>query len=494
MRTLSGSAAWAACLLSVSACGGLESEVSEHALAPFFRGPLPRPLAEPDIFAEHAPITPARPATDPHFTIAPPAAGAEGYVLRSGVTPYAFDQVLPVSDPFPSDPTFPMPEDVTLTSAIPFAFPYFGTRYPENTSVAIDSSGAMMLDPGAVDWPLLAQTVVLPSIGAAPALLAPFWGPLIYPDGAITRIEGHLDGVTVTDAPDKFVVAWVADLWSSGGGFGSWGGAELSLYPSGRIRMRYSGGGPANIGIQDASRQRGVSPSCAPNCTVADGAVYTFYPRELPHPELALSSDPLAAQSVSTTATLALDLGYRITNSGSATAAVVLTLLYRDDSGEPDLSSSLFLTTGVDGRLLAQSLSGPTLSVAPGQTVAGRANFDLTNRCLYCTLALYAAPANPEDDDGDRLLTLGSTWLLRQAQIVTTALPDGVAGEPYRFQLSGNLPLLGWWSQDLPSFLSLSTDGVLTGIPVARGAYTFTVSAGTASTTDDSKTFTLTVR
>jgi hypothetical protein len=488
MRIAAQAASWA-CLLS--ACGELSPEVSER----FLSAQLPRPYDAPRFsFAERGPISVARPVTVPGFAILPATPGAQGYVVRNGVTPYAFDGIdSPGGDPFVTD---------TIEGALPFAFPYFGTEYAAGTPLLIASSGSIWLDPPPDLWPLPSlqeMQVLLPSFQAPPTFLAPFWGSWVYLSG----LDGHADGLTVSASLAKYTLAWVADYSSDGtgaGATGDWGGAELALYPSGRIRVRYAGpGGPqVNVGIQDASRSRGMAAGCAPDCGVGDGIVYTFYPEELAHPELAMRSERLPPVILTTTATPAFELGYSIHNSGTAPASVVLTLLYRDDTAlresiNPYSPQDLYLTSGVYGGGLAGSIAGPAFDVGPGQTIAGVASFDLTGHCLYCLLDLYAAPADPEDDDGDRLLPLGAAWLFGEAEILTTALPDAPVGQAYQVQLESNVPL-SWESLSLPPFLALSSDGVLSGTPTSAGVYSVDVTAGSPATTTARRTFSLTVR
>ena len=75
----------------------------------------------------------------------------------------------------------------------------------------------------------------------------------------------------------------------------------------------------------------------------------------------------------------------------------------------------------------------------------------------------------------------------------TTPLPDGTVGTVYNQTLlaSGDATIT-WSSSDLPNWLTLNSDGTITGTPTTADTYTFTVTA-TNSAGSDSKAFILTV-
>ena len=74
----------------------------------------------------------------------------------------------------------------------------------------------------------------------------------------------------------------------------------------------------------------------------------------------------------------------------------------------------------------------------------------------------------------------GVAWSVSQGLTITTAsLPAGEVGQQYQAQLtaSGGQPPYTWslTSGSLPTGLSLSTSGVISGVPTAAGTFTFTV-------------------
>jgi hypothetical protein len=84
-------------------------------------------------------------------------------------------------------------------------------------------------------------------------------------------------------------------------------------------------------------------------------------------------------------------------------------------------------------------------------------------------------------------------------QITTQSLPDGFVGSFYNQQLSasGGAPPYAWavalGSQSLPSALTLSTNGLLSGLPGTSGTNNFIVSLTDSSLTSVSHTFTLVI-
>ncbi|MCL2783826.1 MAG: putative Ig domain-containing protein, partial [Propionibacteriaceae bacterium] len=80
--------------------------------------------------------------------------------------------------------------------------------------------------------------------------------------------------------------------------------------------------------------------------------------------------------------------------------------------------------------------------------------------------------------------------------IITQTLPDGWVGRTYGVTLivTGTPPIT--WSLAggmLPSGLTMSTTGQITGIPIVAGVYTFTVSAINPACVDPDRTYTITV-
>lgn len=121
---------------------------------------------------------------------------------------------------------------------------------------------------------------------------------------------------------------------------------------------------------------------------------------------------------------------------------------------------------------------------------------------------MAAVDANPLQKGGNMrkfiglLLSLGLLALTAcgggdHLEIVNTALPSGVVGTPYSVTMlasNGTAPLT--WRVivgSLPSGLSLSTVGVISGTPTTAGSSTFTIAVTDANFNVEAKVFTLNV-
>jgi putative Ig domain-containing protein len=106
-------------------------------------------------------------------------------------------------------------------------------------------------------------------------------------------------------------------------------------------------------------------------------------------------------------------------------------------------------------------------------------------------------------DSGSPAQVANVTFTIRiaTALAVTTApglLPDAVIGIPYSFtfQSNGGITPIQWTlvNGQLPSGLTLSSNGTLSGIPTATGSFIFTIQAGDASSPSQTKSLALTIR
>lgn len=90
---------------------------------------------------------------------------------------------------------------------------------------------------------------------------------------------------------------------------------------------------------------------------------------------------------------------------------------------------------------------------------------------------------------------VGGSGTVITAPTITTAdtdLPDGTVGTEYKQTLTATGSNITWSSNDLPAWLTLDSDGTISGTPTTANTYTFTVTAKNSAGSDD-KTFTLTI-
>lgn len=75
-------------------------------------------------------------------------------------------------------------------------------------------------------------------------------------------------------------------------------------------------------------------------------------------------------------------------------------------------------------------------------------------------------------------------------KITTDSLPNGTVDTEYKQTLTATGNNIRWSSDDLPAWLTLDSDGTISGTPTTANTYTFTVTAKNSAGSDD-KTFTL---
>lgn len=86
----------------------------------------------------------------------------------------------------------------------------------------------------------------------------------------------------------------------------------------------------------------------------------------------------------------------------------------------------------------------------------------------------------------------GSGTVITAPKITTTTLPNGTVDTEYKQTLTATGNNIRWSSDDLPEWLTLDSDGTISGTPTTANTYTFTVTA-TNDAGSDSKEFTLTI-
>ena len=92
-------------------------------------------------------------------------------------------------------------------------------------------------------------------------------------------------------------------------------------------------------------------------------------------------------------------------------------------------------------------------------------------------------------------IELGSAGCGCDLEIATRALPDGVVGVAYSFELDSHCGGDGWFldSGTLPPGIGLRDDGTLRGVPTQAGTFLFTIGVFDFDGDHASKGFALTV-
>ena len=135
--------------------------------------------------------------------------------------------------------------------------------------------------------------------------------------------------------------------------------------------------------------------------------------------------------------------------------------------------------------------AGETLTIGDGASLTVSSGKTMTNNGTVTTTGNGTLTNNGKIDNSGTLPDniQGSA----PPKITTTSLPYGEVDKNYSQPLAatGN-DTITWSSSDLPEWLTLDSNGTISGTPTAAGASTFTVTA-TNDSGSDSKAFTLTV-
>jgi hypothetical protein len=145
--------------------------------------------------------------------------------------------------------------------------------------------------------------------------------------------------------------------------------------------------------------------------------------------------------------------------------------------------------------ILSSGSNGSNLAINDTWTWTG-ANWSKLSPAANQSPPRYGAAMTDDPPDGQLLLfggatnpvtSIGDTWAWTSLAVETATLPTGAVGAPYSATLqavAGKTPYT--WSVSagaLPPGLSLSSTGVIKGIPTAAGTTTFSVHAVESSTT-----------
>jgi hypothetical protein len=112
------------------------------------------------------------------------------------------------------------------------------------------------------------------------------------------------------------------------------------------------------------------------------------------------------------------------------------------------------------------------------------------------SVSFTATVTDSGSDHASMLFTLPVNAVVQTLAITTTSpLPAATVGTPYSQQLmaSGGMGSYAWTATGLPSWLALSTSGILTGTPASAGSLSFTITVTDSASDHATSTFTLPV-
>lgn len=191
----------------------------------------------------------------------------------------------------------------------------------------------------------------------------------------------------------------------------------------------------------------------------------------------------------------------RVTDSAGAFVSRPFTITVTSDNAlaVSARSPQPYATAGVPYSQTFEASGGTppylfSLSGAPPQGITLGANGVLsgtTNQTGTFSFTIQVTDANNQTATLPFSLTVGT-----QLTINTASLPNGTVGTPYSapaLSADGGVPPYTWTATGLPSWLSLSTAGTLSGTPTAAQTYSITVRVTDSTSQSVTRTLSITV-
>lgn len=367
--------------------------------------------------------------------------------------------------------------DVSAVRPLPFAFTYFGTTYPAGTNLYITSNGTVFFGSGDTDG----VNTTLPRTSGTPGVIAAFWTRLRH--GGDAGIYSTSDAVTIrwynataNDARDNIIF-------------------ELRLVRNlNLIQMRYyqdPDGFSATIGIEAPDGSRALQLPCSPNCGTGmlPGTELTFIPAgtTVPNYNFVTAGSRLVSAPSPLYPGESIQIEPVLGNVGLSASPGVLLWVLRSTA---PYYSLLDTATTLDDAFVGPLAPGASMVLPPRDVVVA------TQPGTY-RLGVWADLESAELFGYDNLTELGVFTVspfIANIVISTSSLPSAQVGVPYAAQLAASgSPSPTWSSTPLPSGLSLSAGGLLSGTPTQAGVTGITFTAEERGYRSDSTQLFLTV-
>lgn len=373
-------------------------------------------------------------------------------------------------------------DDSSASFVAPVGFQFFGTLVPASTSLYVTSNGLLTIGVADTEY----SNTNIPTSGLPNHFLAPFWDDL----NAVTSAEAYwaLQG-------NEIVVEWngIESLGASGESvtfqvrIDSVTGVVRYVYGARIGGQTWSG----TVGLEDSSGAVGVQMSCGNVCTLDDvpnGTTLVFTPGVPTTPDLTFTTVGNSPGSVLTGETVAIS--FTLANSGMGST---------NGSVQVGLFIGLSPTITEFDELIGSTTLG---AIAGGSSGSGSVTGSIPSGISGTHyLGLIADPDNliAEGNEGNNNGSVGAISVSMgggDITITTTSLPPAQIGMPYDVQLTqvgASEPTWTIVSGALPTGLSLSTDGRITGTPAVAELASFTVSVSEPGLTPGSRGLTLEV-
>ncbi|MBK6684198.1 MAG: putative Ig domain-containing protein [Deltaproteobacteria bacterium] len=375
-------------------------------------------------------------------------------------------------------------DDSAVSISLPFSFSFFGTSYPAGTIIYATTNGLVNFD-GDTEY----TNSAIPTSAAPNGFLAPFWMDLTTGNGNVYYYsQGSGASASLTIEWSNVVERSTTYPFSF----------QAILYANGNIEFVYGSytngaGGAATIGVEDPTGFSGVGTACASSCywggDVYANLVMTFTPNNNPPQGVDLVASSVSPPQSSWTENSTVNFDVVVANQGTSAATGSYVSLYIGSSPTVTTSDLLFAETYVS-------------AVSAGST--SQAAFSFTVPSGYAGTWYYAVIADRYNDvletnENNNTLQAGVITISGGASsitITTTSLPAASVGVNYNQQLLQSGATAPYWyvySGNLPQGLSLSSSGVISGVPSVAGTASFTVYCEQSPLTPGSVNLSLTV-
>jgi hypothetical protein len=358
----------------------------------------------------------------------------------------------------------------------PFSFTLYGATVSSGSTLYVGANGTLHLDSGVGGY----TNEGIPSSTAPNGYVAPFWDDLVMTNGGVYYETQGAFGSRV------LVVEWnnAANYNATSDRFSF----QLRISETTNVvEFHYgprtvAGVWDGTIGIENSTGFDGVAEICSPSCTpssVPASTVVTLTPSggggQADFTPTFVTTPPASAQEGGF-----FTLDYEIYNGGTVAS--------------PGGDISLFVgasptVTTADYELAYSSFS----AISSGQY--GYGTFNITVPSGFAGTWYIAAIVDPyasvsETSETNNSYNLGSITITGQGGgsivVTTTSLPGGQIGSSYSAQLQQSGASFPFWSivsGSLPTGLSMSTDGWISGSPSSNGFFSFRVQASESGLT-----------
>lgn len=411
-------------------------------------------------------------------TLVASGAAAQSYSLTT--TPGSFSSIAATGTVL----SFASADDGFASFSSPVSFPFFGDTVAAGTTLYATTNGMLALGTSTTEY----SNTTIPSSAAPNRFLAPFWDDLTAQTGA----QGfwQMSGTTLIVEWSQIVALdFTTESVSFQARIDTTTGVIRFVYGSRVGGASWSG----TIGVESLTGTAGASVSCSPSCTLSDvptGTNVVFTPSNMPpgSPDLTfdyVSSPPTTARGGDT-----VQIDFAVANIGTAPSAGYRVGLYLGSSPAVTTSDRLLDFTTFTA-LPPESIVEEVLIATIPTDVSG---------VRYLAVIADDAGAVAESNESNNVGLAGPIDITPpttgQIVITTTSLPDGVVGTPYDFQLvqtGGTNPTWVISFGSLPSGLTMSTGGRITGTPTEAISEEFEVECDALDATAATRFFVLSV-